>query len=207
MAFTVLLVDDDPMARSAMERAILDDARLRPFGPRVAQAASGEQALAMFLNDCPQIVVTDLIMTGMDGFAFCRAVRESAFGKDVGLIVISGIYKDPSLAASLGKDVGATFLSKPFSRTDLVEAILACLRAPGRPTISMAQATPQPQVTTTAPDPEGRAIPSEKTPRPVVTAPRSPAHGPLPVAADRARTPGPILEPAAQPAATIFLAM
>ena len=201
MAFTVLLVDDDPMARSAMERAILDDARLRPFGPRVAQAASGEQALAMFLNDCPQIVVTDLIMTGMDGFAFCRAVRESAFGKDVGLIVISGIYKDPSLAASLGKDVGATFLSKPFSRTDLVEAILACLRAPGRPTISMAQATPQPQVTTTAPDPEGRAIPSEKTPRPVVTAPRSPAHGPLPVAADRARTPGPILEPAAQPAA------
>jgi CheY-like chemotaxis protein len=200
MAFTVLLVDDDPMARSAMERAILDDARLRPFGPRVAQAASGEQALAMFVSDRPQIVVTDLIMTGMDGFAFCRAVRESPFGNDVGLIVISGIYKDPSLAVSLNKDVRATFLSKPFSRTDLVEAMLACLRTSGRPTISLAQATPQPQVTTPPPAPEGRAVPSGKTPRPVITVPRSPAPGPLPVASDRARTPGPILELAAQPA-------
>ncbi len=140
MAFTVLLVDDDPMARSAMERAILDDARLRPFGPKVLQAASGEQGLAMFVNDRPQVVVTDLIMTGMDGFAFCRAVREAPFGQDVGLIVISGIYKDPSLAASLEKDVRATFLPKPFSRTDLVEAMLACLRVPGRPTVSMAHA-------------------------------------------------------------------
>jgi len=62
MAFTVLLVDDDPMARSAMERAILDDARLRPLGPRVVQAASGEQGLAMFVNERPQVIITDLIM-------------------------------------------------------------------------------------------------------------------------------------------------
>jgi CheY-like chemotaxis protein len=187
MAFTVLLVDDDPMARSAMERAILDDARLRPFGPRVAQAASGEQGLAMFANDRPQIVVTDLIMTGMDGFAFCRAVRESPLGKDVGLIVISGIYKDPSLAVSLHKDVGAIFLSKPFSRTDLVEAMLACLRTPDRPSIPIAEA-PEPPRWPPLPVADGRA--SGNTPRPVVALPRAPAP---------ARTPGPILQPPAQP--------
>ena len=173
MAFTVLLVDDDPMARSAMERAILDDARLRPFGPKVAQAASGEQGLAMFVNERPQIVVTDLIMTGMDGFAFCRAVREAPFGKEVGLIVISGIYKDPSLALSLEKDVRATFLSKPFSRTDLVEAMLACLRVPGRATVSMEHGTPAPLAATPPPVPDGRALASGNTPRPVVTLPLS----------------------------------
>jgi CheY-like chemotaxis protein len=189
MAFTVLLVDDDPMARSAMERAILDDARLRPFGPRVAQAASGEQGLAMFVNEHPQIVVTDLIMTGMDGFAFCRAVRKSPSGRDVGLIVISGIYKDPSLAVSLDKDVGAIFLSKPFSRTDLVEAMLACLRTPGRPTLPMTEA-PEPLVSAPPPVATGRAPASGNTPRPIVTVPPAPAP---------ARTPAPVLEPPAQP--------
>jgi CheY-like chemotaxis protein len=190
MAFTVLLVDDDPMARSAMDRAILDDVRLRRFGPRVLQAASGEQGLAMFVNDRPQVVVTDLIMTGMDGFAFCRAVREAPFGQDVGLIVISGIYKDPSLAASLEKDVRAIFLPKPFSRTDLVEAMLACLRVPGRPTISMAHAPaavpPPPPVV------EGRVSSSGNTPRPVVTSSRSTTPGPtLRAAAVPARVPTP----------------
>jgi CheY-like chemotaxis protein len=203
MAFTVLLVDDDPMARSAMERAILDDARLKSFGPRVLQAASGEQGLAMFVNDRPEVVVTDLIMTGMDGFAFCRAVREAPFGQDVGLIVISGIYKDPSLAASLEKDVRATFLRKPFSRTDLVEAMLACLRVPGRPTVSMANvsatAHPLPPVV------EGRAFPPENTPRPVVPPPGSPTPRPILHAATEpapAPAPGPLLRTAAQPAST-----
>jgi len=195
MAFTVLLVDDDPMARSAMERAILDDARLRPFGPTVLQAASGEQGLAMFVSDRPQIVVTDLIMTGMDGFAFCRSVRESPIGKDVGLIVISGIYKDPSLAASLDKDVGATFLSKPFSRSDLVEAILACLRTPGRPTISLAEA-PAPPGSPALPITDGRALVPEGTPRPVVTIPRAPAPADTPDAAMAPPAP-PIPMPAA----------
>ena len=136
MTFTVLLVDDDPMVRSAMERAILDDARLMPLGPKVVHAASGEQGLAMFVNERPQVIVTDLIMAGMDGFAFCRAVREAPFGKDIGLIVISGIYRDPSLAVSLDRDVRAAFLAKPFSQAELVEAILACLRVPGRTTTS-----------------------------------------------------------------------
>ena len=202
MAFTVLLVDDDPMARSAMERVILDDARLRPFGPRVLQAASGEQGLAMFVNERPEIVVTDLIMTGMDGFAFCRAVREAPFGRDVGLIVISGIYKDPSLAVSLDRDVDATFLSKPFSRTDLVEAMLACLRVPGQATPLTAQAAPGPPVPTHPPVADGRALQPGNTPRPVVTVPRSPTPAPiLHVGAGPAHMPrpSPTPQPVAQP--------
>jgi CheY-like chemotaxis protein/cytochrome c-type biogenesis protein CcmH/NrfG len=125
MALTVLLVDDDPMARGVIERTIVDDTRLRPFEPRVVQAASGEQGLAVFVNERPAVVVTDLIMTGMDGFGLCRAIREAPFGQEVGLIVISGVYKDASLADNLEKTVRASFLAKPFSRAELIEAILA----------------------------------------------------------------------------------
>jgi len=200
MAFTVLLVDDDPMARSAMERAILGDSRLRPLEPRVIQAASGEQGLAMFVNDRPQVVVTDLIMAGMDGFAFCRAVREAPFGKDVGLIVMSGVYKDPSLAASLDRDVRAGFLSKPFSQTELADAILACLRVAGRPAASMGHTTPQPRATT--PVPVREWVPPEDPPRPVVANSRSTTPGPTrPVgtSAERTTTPGPIVRPTTPP--------
>jgi CheY-like chemotaxis protein/cytochrome c-type biogenesis protein CcmH/NrfG len=202
MAFTVLLVDDDPVARSAMERAILDDARLRPLGPRVVQGASGEQGLAMFVNDRPQVIITDLIMAGMDGFAFCRAVREAPFGKDVGLIVISGIYRDPSLAVSLDRDVRAAFLSKPFSQAEIAEAVLACLRAPGQAMASTGNATPQPQASTPAPIGEGRGVPSGNTPRPVVTGFRATTPGPTrPVGTNpgRTTTPGPIVQPATTP--------
>jgi CheY-like chemotaxis protein/tetratricopeptide (TPR) repeat protein len=190
MAITILLVDDDPMARSAMERAILDDARLRTLVPTVTQAASGEQGLAMFVNDRPQVVVTDLIMTGMDGFAFCRAVREAPFGRDIGLIVISGIYKDASLAASLYKDVRATFLAKPFSRTELVEAILACLGLPGRSAVSMVQSTPPPLPRTSTPLMAG--VPSENTPGPIGT---EPPHSALPPDVLGIQTPIPIPGP------------
>lgn len=202
MAFTVLLVDDDPMARSAMERAILDDARLRPLGPRVVQAASGEQGLAMFVNERPQVIITDLIMAGMDGFAFCRAVREAPFGKDVGLVVISGIYKDPSLAVSLDRDVRAAFLSKPFSQAEIGEAVLACLGAPGRATASTGNATHQPRTATPPPMGEGRAM---NTPRPVATGFRATTPGPTrPVGTSPGRTitPGPIVPTGTTPPPT-----
>jgi CheY-like chemotaxis protein len=203
MAFTVLLVDDDPMTLSAMERAILDDARLRPLGPRVVHAASGEQGLAMFVNDRPQVIITDLIMAGMDGFAFCRAVREAPFGKDVGLIVISGVYRDPSLAVSLDRDVRATFLSKPFSQTELTEVMLACLRVSGRTMASTGQATPRPRSST--PPPIGEAGPSGNTPRPAATGFRATTPGPTRPAGTspgRTTTPGPVLRPATTPPPT-----
>jgi CheY-like chemotaxis protein/cytochrome c-type biogenesis protein CcmH/NrfG len=205
MTFTVLLVDDDPMVRSAMERAILDDARLMPLGPKVVHAASGEQGLAMFVNERPQVIVTDLIMAGMDGFAFCRAVREAPFGKDIGLIVISGIYRDPSLAVSLDRDVRAAFLAKPFSQAELVEAILACLRVPGRTTTSAGQAAPQPRTSTPPPFSEGRALTSGGTPRPAIAVSRSTTPGPTgPVGPGPARTPtpGPVARPAMTPPPT-----
>jgi hypothetical protein len=43
MGKTILLVEDDPIARKAMERLILSDARLAGIEPRVVQAASGQQ--------------------------------------------------------------------------------------------------------------------------------------------------------------------
>ena len=120
MGKKILLVEDDPIARKAMERLICSDARLAEIGPSVVQAASGQQGLAVFVSERPDLIITDLFMPAMDGFSFCRSLREAPFGKAVPIIVISGIYKDPVLASSLSEDVQAYFLPKPLQADDLM---------------------------------------------------------------------------------------
>ncbi len=133
MGKKILLVEDDPIARKSMERLISGHPRLAPIGPVVVQAASGQQGLAVFVSERPDLIITDLFMPAMDGFTFCRSVREAPFGKDVPIIVISGIYKDPALASSLSDEVQARFLPKPLETEDLVQMILSCLGIPVQP--------------------------------------------------------------------------
>ncbi len=113
-----------------MERLITSDPRLAVIEPRVVQAASGQQGLAVFVSERPDLIITDLYMPAMDGFAMCRSVREASFGKDIPIIVISGVYKDPTLASSLGDEVQAYFLPKPLQADDLMRTILTCLGQP-----------------------------------------------------------------------------
>ena len=126
----ILIVEDDPIARKGMERLICSDPRLAILEPCIVQAASGQQGLAVFVSERPDLIITDLFMPAMDGFAFCRALREAPFGKDVPIIVISGIYKDEALASSLGEEVHALFLPKPLQPDDLARTILTCLGQP-----------------------------------------------------------------------------
>jgi CheY-like chemotaxis protein len=130
MGKTILIVEDDPIARKAMDRLIMSDPRLAAIEPRVVQAASGQQGLAVYVSERPDLIITDLYMPAMDGFSLCRSIREAPFGKDVPIIVTSGIYKDPALASSLGDEVQACFLPKPLQPDDLMRTILTCLGQP-----------------------------------------------------------------------------
>jgi CheY-like chemotaxis protein/tetratricopeptide (TPR) repeat protein len=127
MGKKILVVEDDSVARRSMERLISGDPRLAILDPQVVQAATGQQGLAVFVAERPDLIITDLYMPAMDGFAFCRALREAPFGKEVPIIVTSGIYKDPSLAQSLSAEVQACFLPKPIEPDDLVRTVLICL--------------------------------------------------------------------------------
>ena len=144
MGKKILLVEDDPIARKAMERLICGDPRLAELEPSVVQAASGQQGLAVFVSERPDLIITDLFMPAMDGFAFCRSLREAPFGKSVPIIVISGIYKDPVLASSLSDEVQACFLPKPLQADDLMESILTCLGQP-LPPVQTSPSEPRPE--------------------------------------------------------------
>ena len=130
MAKKILLVEDDAIARKSMERLICTDELLAELEPHVIQAATGQQGLAMFVDERPDLIITDLFMPAMDGFAFCRAVREAPFGKEIPIIAVSGMYKDPKEAQRLVGEVGAIFLPKPLRAAPLMQAILACFGHP-----------------------------------------------------------------------------
>ncbi|MDE1893107.1 MAG: diguanylate cyclase [Xanthomonadaceae bacterium] len=81
----VLWVAHDPAMRALLAKT-LDDL----FGAQVPSAQSGEQGLAMALRAMPQIVVVDARLPAMDGWALCRALRATAWGQSIYLLVLNG---------------------------------------------------------------------------------------------------------------------
>ena len=93
---TVLVVDDEPAVRRVLAM------RLEVAGYRVVIAEDGEEALAVFAREQPDLVVLDVMMPKLDGFAVCRRLRaESA----VPIIFLSAL--DAISEKVAGLDLGA----------------------------------------------------------------------------------------------------
>jgi OmpR family response regulator RpaB len=93
----------------------------------VVLAADGEEALERFRSDHPDVVLADLFMPRLDGFALCRTIRESERGRTVPIIVTSAIWKQPAIVDQLRRDFDVTFVTKPFQVDELVAAVRAAL--------------------------------------------------------------------------------
>lgn len=108
----VLVVDD-----SRLQRRILK-AMLSRWGFRVREAASGGEALALCRGHPPDLVLSDWMMPGMTGLAFCRAFRaERVEGYGYFILLTSKGEKDE---VAEGLDAGADdFLTKPVDMDEL----------------------------------------------------------------------------------------
>jgi DNA-binding response OmpR family regulator len=119
---TVLVVDDEP----AVRRVLL--MRLQMAGYRVICAEDGEAALEVFQREQPDLVVLDVMMPKLDGFAVCRRLRAESC---VPIIFLSAL--DAIAERVAGLDLGADdYLSKPFSPKELEARIATILRRVGR---------------------------------------------------------------------------
>ena len=121
---TLLVVDDEPAVRRVLSM------RLQLAGYRVVCAEDGEEALEKFAAEQPDLVVLDVMMPKLDGFAVCRRLRaESA----VPIVFLSSL--DAIAEKVAGLDLGADdYLSKPFSPKELEARINRILRRVGRGT-------------------------------------------------------------------------
>jgi DNA-binding response OmpR family regulator len=117
-AIRVLVVDDDRQIRRALSTA------LTAQGYAVETAEDGQDALTRIATWSPDLVVLDLVMPGMDGFA---VVRDARTWTPVPIIVLSarGQFQDKVTALDLGAD---DYLTKPFGIEELLARMRAILR-------------------------------------------------------------------------------
>jgi len=117
----VLIVDDDRFTRTVLETVLAQEKTFRDLGVTVESAADGEQALAVFRANRPDLVITDLLMPRVDGFALCKAIRDEPGGDAVHLVVMSAIYRDASIAQRVRNEYRAEFFAKPYQLRDMTE--------------------------------------------------------------------------------------
>ncbi|MCU0617730.1 MAG: response regulator [Gemmatimonadaceae bacterium] len=116
----VLIVDDDALLRRTVVRILANQRfRIREYDNPVALL---EAALAGAPR--PALVVTDVVMPGLSGFSLASALRFVWPGLPMLLFSGSHTLRD----GHIDGDGPVRFLSKPFSRTDLLEAIEALLQ-------------------------------------------------------------------------------
>jgi|UniRef100_A0A7V6A5C0 two-component system cell cycle response regulator len=111
--WSILVVEDHPAARQLMEL------RLRKAGYRVMAAGDGREALETLKHHFCPLVITDWMMPGMDGLAFCRAVRRKSWEGYVYIILITA--KDSQEDIIRGLEAGADdYLTKPVHPAELL---------------------------------------------------------------------------------------
>jgi two-component system cell cycle sensor histidine kinase/response regulator CckA len=121
---TVMLVEDEDAVRMFGARA------LRNKGYTVVEAASGDEALTLLETEAASIdlLITDVVMPGLDGPSMIRRVRESH--PDMKVVFISG-YTEDSFRKRLDEDAGDIhFLPKPFSLQQLAGVVKDVMATP-----------------------------------------------------------------------------
>jgi diguanylate cyclase (GGDEF)-like protein/PAS domain S-box-containing protein len=121
----ILIIDDDPSNRNF----------LRDFfaleGYDVATASDGDEGLRKILSERPSLVITDVLMPGMDGFQLLRAIRKNEALKDLPVLFYTGSYLDEE-DQKLAREIGVTrYLTKPMEPDRIATIVEEILGAQG----------------------------------------------------------------------------
>lgn len=118
MKTKILIVDDSALARRTL-RQLLEE-----MGHAVEEASDGAQALERFYLGQPELVILDMVMTGMYGLEVLAKIREMK--PDVRVIVVTADIQKST--ADQVKEAGAKgLLNKPINRAALAAALEAVL--------------------------------------------------------------------------------
>lgn len=115
----VLIVEDELPMRTALNDVLVAE------GYRVLTAADGESGLQRALEEKPDVILLDIMMPKLDGFAVCAELRRLGNPVPILMLTAKGMVED----RVQGLDVGADdYLVKPFSTEELLARVRALLR-------------------------------------------------------------------------------
>lgn len=114
----VLVVED-----SVSERELITNF-LKGDGYTVISANDAKAALEQVSKQKPDVVITDVVMPGMNGFELCRSIKKNPETKDVPIVVCTS--KNQELDRLWGMKQGVDlYITKPFTKEDILRAIKA----------------------------------------------------------------------------------
>jgi DNA-binding response OmpR family regulator len=115
----ILIIEDETPMRTALADLLAAE------GYRTLTAADGESGLARALAEKPDLILLDVMMPKLDGFAVCAELRRLANDVPVVMLTAKGQIED----RVTGLDVGADdYVVKPFSSEELLARVRALLR-------------------------------------------------------------------------------
>ena len=118
---TILVVDDEKRLVSLVESYLTQE------GYRVATAYNGKEALTVARREKPDLIILDVMMPEMDGYAFMHAHRAE---QDTPIILLTARVDDDEKI--LGLELGADdYVTKPFRPRELTARVRAVLRRAG----------------------------------------------------------------------------
>lgn len=116
----VFIVDDDPMMQELLRGNTEDLARAECFG-------CAEDCAARIAEVTPDLLLLDIGLPGMDGYTFCRRLKDDAATKDIPVIFVSA--HDTLEERLAGYDAGAEdFIVKPFDPAELERKVGVALQ-------------------------------------------------------------------------------
>jgi len=118
----ILIVDDNK------ENLYLLESMLKGIGYEAVLAGNGAEALERFRTESIDMIISDVLMPVMDGFKFCKEVKEKDELKNIPFIFYTATYKDKrdeKLALKLGAD---KYILKPMDPEELIKIIQGMIR-------------------------------------------------------------------------------
>ena len=115
-SFNVLIVDDNSIIRRLVTK------ELEEIKARVTEAEDGEQGLRTALSRDFDLIISDVEMPHMDGFTFCRKLKDNQKTRGVPVILLSSLDSDSDIEKGF-RAGAAAYVSKSEAKTQLKETI------------------------------------------------------------------------------------